>query len=433
MFNAIWNFLSTEGFSPHGICLLWRPDVFWAHVVSDLIIAISYFSIPTALIYFASKRVDLRHRWMLYLFGAFIVSCGITHIFGIWTMWIPDYGAEAVAKAITAIVSLGTAIALWPLVPKLLAIPSPRQLEEKNAELAQEIGVRTAAEEKLQQLNDNLERLVEDRTQSLQQLNGELARSRFAAEQANRAKSEFLASMSHELRTPLNAILGFSDLMMETGPATAAPEKFQTYSSHIHDSAQHLLALINDVLDLARVESGATDLTEEAIDVPALLSAVVQMTDKIASAKNVTLEQIVKVGQTRLRADPRKLKQILINLVTNAVKYTPDGGKVTLRSWANTESGYIFQIIDTGVGIAPEDIPVALAPYKRVGGDAHIAGSGTGLGLPLSKRLVDLHGGSLDLQSEVGVGTTVTVRFPASRIDAGPHANQDVGDPTSQQ
>ena len=162
MLDAIWNFLSTEGFSPHGICLLWRPDVFWAHAVSDLVIAFSYFSIPTALLYFASKRTDIRHAWMLYLFGAFIVSCGITHIFGIWTMWVPDYGLEAIAKIITAIISLSTAIILWPLMPKLLATPSPRQLEEKNAELAQEICVRQATEEKLQQLNDNLECLVED-------------------------------------------------------------------------------------------------------------------------------------------------------------------------------------------------------------------------------------------------------------------------------
>ena len=176
----IWDFLSTEGFQPHGMCLLWRPDVFWAHLIADAVIALSYFSIPLAIVYFAWRRPDIGYGWILYLFGTFIVACGITHIFGIWTMWVPDYGVEAAVKVGTAAVSLTTAVALWPLMPKLLAVPSPRQLEENNARLAREVAERKAAERRLAELNAELERRVAERTASLARANQELRAARRA-------------------------------------------------------------------------------------------------------------------------------------------------------------------------------------------------------------------------------------------------------------
>ena len=136
MASFIWEFLSKEGFQPHGMCLLWRSDVFWAHSWPDAAIALAYLSIPLAIVYFAFRRPDIAYGWILYLFGTFIVACGITHLFGIWTMWVPDYGVEAAVKIGTAAVSLATAVALWPLMPKLLAVPSPRLLEQKNRLLA---------------------------------------------------------------------------------------------------------------------------------------------------------------------------------------------------------------------------------------------------------------------------------------------------------
>ena len=164
MASFIWEFLSKEGFQPHGMCLLWRSDVFWAHIVADAAIALAYLSIPLAIVYFAWRRPDIAYGWILYLFGTFIVACGITHIFGIWTMWVPDYGVEAAVKIATAAVSVATAVALWPLMPKLLAVPSPRLLEQKNRLLAQEVGERKAAEWRLAELNDELERRVMERT-----------------------------------------------------------------------------------------------------------------------------------------------------------------------------------------------------------------------------------------------------------------------------
>lgn len=162
MADVIWDFLSSEGFQPHGYCLLWRPGVFWLQVVSDVVIALSYFSIPAWLIYLASRRDDLVYAWVLYLFGAFIIGCAITHVFGVWTMWVPDYAAEGIAKALTAVVSAVTAIALWPLLPQVIALPNRRTLERANDELRREVAERREAQEALRQANAELTRALHD-------------------------------------------------------------------------------------------------------------------------------------------------------------------------------------------------------------------------------------------------------------------------------
>jgi two-component sensor histidine kinase len=177
MADLIWRFFHDGGFQPHGFCLMWRPEIFWTHVAADLLTAVAYFSIPLALLTLARRRPDVRYGWMLSLFGLFIVACGVTHLFGVWTMWVPSYGAEAVAKGVTAAASLGTAAALWPLMPRLIAMPSRRELEDKNARLAAEIASREEVEAALRRLNDELERRVAERTRDLERSNAELRRA----------------------------------------------------------------------------------------------------------------------------------------------------------------------------------------------------------------------------------------------------------------
>jgi signal transduction histidine kinase len=411
----IWDFLSTEGFQPHGFCLLWRPDVFWTHVLSDTVIALSYFSIPAALIYLTLRRNDLMYRWVFYLFGAFIIACGVTHAFGIWTLWVPDYGLQAILKAATALISVTAAAALWPLMPKLLALPSPRQLEEKNTALAREVAEREAAEVKLQTLNEELERRVAERTETLQAVNRELDEARAHAERANRAKSDFLAMMSHELRTPLNAIIGFSELIKDEHELVAERERRCEYAAHIHESGQLLLDLINDILDLSKIESGADELHEECIEVEPLVSATVSLLAPFAERSGVALELRRPARWAALRADPRKLKQILINLLSNAIKFTPAGGRAILSVLPEAAEGYLFRIADSGIGIAAEDLSCVFTPFGQV--DSHLSRRhpGTGLGLPLAKALTEMHGGTLEVRSEVGKGTTVTIGFPRER------------------
>jgi two-component system cell cycle sensor histidine kinase PleC len=235
---------------------------------------------------------------------------------------------------------------------------------------------------------------------------------------AKLAQSQFLANMSHELRTPLNAILGFSEIIKNETFGPVGNVKYREYSNDIHESGQHLLGLINDILDLSKIESGTKELHEDKIEIPEIIRSALKLVGHRAEQGGIKLELEPADQLPALRADERKLKQILVNLLSNAVKFTAAGGEVTLRTWCRMDSGYVFQIVDTGIGIAPEDIPKALSRFGQVDGDLNRKYEGTGLGLPLTKALVEQHGGTLDLQSEVSVGTTVTVRFPAERIVA---------------
>ncbi len=237
------------------------------------------------------------------------------------------------------------------------------------------------------------------------------------AEQANRTKSEFLANMSHELRTPLNAIIGFSEIIETEALGPVGSVKYRDYATDIHNSGKHLLDLINGILDLSKVESGTDELSDERIEIPRLLRSIMTLIQISARKGGVTLETQLADDLPLLRGDRRKLKQILLNLVSNAIKFTTSGGTVTIRAGCHVDRGHVFQVIDTGIGIAPEDIPKALSPFQQIDSALNRKYEGTGLGLPLTTALIEMHGGSLDLQSEIGLGTTVTVRFPAERIE----------------
>jgi len=236
------------------------------------------------------------------------------------------------------------------------------------------------------------------------------------AQEANRAKSEFLANMSHELRTPLNAVIGFSEIIKSETFGPVGSPKYRDYAVDINASGHHLLELINDILDLSKVESGQDELHEEDIPIAEVIHSVVTLVKERADKNGVKLDIECPDALPALRADKRKLKQILVNLLSNAIKFTDAGGSVTLRIWFRAESGHVFQVADTGIGIAPENIPKALSPFGQIDSDLNRQYDGSGLGLPLTKGLAELHGGILDLQSTPGVGTTVTVRFPATRI-----------------
>ena len=259
--------------------------------------------------------------------------------------------------------------------------------------------------------------LLEANIEAMKRAEQEILRAKEDAEIANRAKSEFLANMSHELRTPLNAILGFSGIIREETHGPVGSPKYRDYITDIHESGRHLLALVDDLLDFSRIEARRHKLDEEQIDVPKVIRSCLVLVAERAREGGVKIESEVPEELPALFADKRNIKQILTNLLSNAVKFTSSGGGVTLRAWVHANDGYVFQVADTGIGIALEDIPKALSPFEQIDGRLNRRYEGAGLGLPLTKSLVELHGGSLDLQSQVGVGTTVTVRFPVERID----------------
>lgn len=235
--------------------------------------------------------------------------------------------------------------------------------------------------------------------------------ARDAADAANRAKSEFLANMSHELRTPLNAIIGFSTIMT-SDVGDPLPKKHREYARIIQQSGDHLLKIINDILDLAKVESNGLTLQTDLIDLDSILDLVKALTREQARKAQLTLEFELGPLPKRFRADALRLKQILLNLLSNAIKFTPKHGTVKFFARSKPHGFLEFIISDTGIGIAEDKIALAMTPFGQI--DSRLARKyeGTGLGLPLTKRLVEMHGGTFVLESKVGAGTTATVLLP---------------------
>lgn len=236
------------------------------------------------------------------------------------------------------------------------------------------------------------------------------------AEAADRAKSEFLANASHELRTPLTAILGFSEIMSEEilGPL---PEKYAEYAHDIHETATHLHTIISDMLDLVVIDLGGKAPADEPIDIVKLVSECAHMMrSSYPMAETAHITTSFSPGMPRLRADPQMVKQMLINLLSNAIKYSPSGGEVSIRAEIGDDTGLTIAVTDHGVGMAPEDIPFATKPFGRLRPARLAQPPGIGIGLPLTKSMIELHGGTLVLKSQLGLGTTAILWFPSTRF-----------------
>jgi len=246
--------------------------------------------------------------------------------------------------------------------------------------------------------------------ENLNRMSDELGRLYRQLETANRHKSEFLANMSHELRTPLNAVIGFSEVLQEK-MFGELNEKQLDYVNDIHTSGKHLLALINDILDLSKIEAGRMELEPSEFHLPAMLETALTLVRERASRSGIQLALEVDPGVGQVRGDERKLKQVTLNLLSNAVKFTPQGESVRLAAKPNG-SAIEVSVADTGVGIAPEDQALVFEEFRQVGGDSARKAEGTGLGLALAKKFVELHGGTLRLESAVGRGSTFTFTLP---------------------
>ena len=250
-----------------------------------------------------------------------------------------------------------------------------------------------------------------------EQVANELRDARDVAEMANASKSQFLANMSHELRTPLNAIIGFSEVMNGELFGPIGNDRYKDYMVDIHRSSSHLLSLINDILDLSKIEADRYDLYEEELDVIEVVASCERMMRHRSEEAGVTLTVTVEEGLPLLMADKRALRQILLNLVSNAVKFTPQGGSIRLETFMEPDQRMAFRVSDTGVGMAKKDIPVALEPFRQIGKDSNIyTTEGTGLGLPLTRALARMHSATLVIESEPGQGTTITIRMPHARV-----------------
>ena len=361
----MWHFLETifspKQYMPHGSCYLWQTPLIGLHVVSDLLIALAYFSIPAMLIYFVCQRRDVPFNKVFILFGLFIISCGFGHLLDIWTLWYPAYWLAGVERAFTAFISCYTALELMVLLPQFLSLKTPEELA--------------------------------------------------VVEAANRSKSLFLAHMSHELRTPLNAILGFTELMSRDASLAV---KHRKYIDIVNRSGEHLLGLINDILEMSKIEAGKTELREDDFALHSMIKSLEEMLRLKAQSKGLKLviEQSPEVPR-HIRTDESKLRQVLINLVNNAIKFT-EKGRITLRikyEQPRQQNTLIFEVEDTGPGISPEEQSKLFEAFSQTE-TGKKSGKGTGLGLPISQKFVELMGGELTVSSRLGEGTLFTFYIP---------------------
>jgi two-component system, cell cycle sensor histidine kinase PleC len=240
--------------------------------------------------------------------------------------------------------------------------------------------------------------------------------ARYRAEAANIAKSRFLAQMSHELRTPLNAILGFSEVMKSEIFGAHAVPVYKEYSGDIHNSGVHLLNLINEILDLSRIEAGRYELNEEAVALVNVVADCHHLLKLRASTRGITIHEIFEQGMPKIWGDERAIRQIVLNLLSNSIKFTPQGGEIWLKVGWTASGGQYLSVKDTGSGIPEDEIPIVLASFGQGSNSIKSAEQGAGLGLPIAKSLVDMHGGTFTLKSKLRIGTEVIVTFPPERV-----------------
>ena len=395
MFGLIRGLLDSSSLSPHGICLLWRPELLWTHVVSDGIIAAAYFSISATLAYFLTRRRDISFGPMIWAFATFILACGATHVMSIWTLWHPDYGIEATIKALTAVASIATAIALWPLLPKAIAWPSPVQLQAANAELQTRIAERDEAMAALQR--ETAARLE--------------AEHKLRHAQKMEAVGQLTGGVAHDFNNLMTVVLANLERAGRQSKDEAAVAKAL---QNAEAGARRAAALTKQLLAFSRREP----LAPTTADLNEVVSQAADL------AKGLLTDQI----HMRLQLEPELppvtvdvngAVNALFNLVTNARDAMPDGGELTLSTGvAELGAGEVSDlpagdyvsatVSDTGVGMTPEAMEKAFEPFFTT----KPLGQGTGLGLSQVYGFMRQSGGDVAIASTPGAGASVTLYLP---------------------
>jgi signal transduction histidine kinase len=387
--------LDSSMFSPHGICLLWEPDLIWLHVTSDAVIAVAYFSIPVALSIFVSRRRDVDFGWIFWAFAIFIMACGFTHVLSIITLWVPIYGIEGLVKALTGVASIVTAVILWPLLPKLLALPSPSQLRAAEFALAEEGRQRREAEDMLRHAQ---------KLESIGQLTGGVAHD----------FNNLLTIISGNLEIAERGLRSWGD---------AGRERLGRAIVNAANGAQRAATLTQRLLAFARRQP----LDPKQVNVNQLLGGMSDFFQRTLG-ETVDLEIVGGAGLWQVEVDPSQMEAAVLNLVVNAKDAMPEGGKLTIetansfidesyaRQNADISVGQYVQIAvsDTGSGMPREIRDKVFEPFFTT----KQPGQGTGLGLSQVYGFVKQSGGHVKIYSEIGEGTTIRIYLPRAHVAA---------------
>lgn len=353
-------------FYPHGYCYLWRPGLVMLHLVSDSIITLSYYSIPVGLVWLVRSRRDIPFNWIFWLFALFIAGCGTTHLMEIWTLWHPSYWLAGGVKALTALASIGTAIALVPLLPKAAALPTPTVLERTNREL----------------------------------------------EAANLELESFSYSVSHDLRAPLRAIDGFSRILQEDYGSKLDPEA-QRLIDVVRRNSQRMGQLIDDLLGFSRL--GRTELQVAPVDMAGLVEEVITEARQDDTSQRLRIE----VGEVLpAMGDRGLLRQVLANLVDNAVKFTAGRSDPWLQITSQqVGEEVVYRLRDNGAGFDMQYADKLFGVFQRLHPEDQY--EGTGVGLALSRRILQRHGGRIWAEGRIEAGATFSFALPRVRDGRG--------------
>ncbi|HEV3216816.1 MAG TPA: ATP-binding protein [Vicinamibacterales bacterium] len=422
--------LFASDFMPHGMCYFWTPQIMWLHALSDGIIALSYYVIPVALVYFVRQRKDLAFHWMFLLFGLFIFGCGTTHVMEIWTLWHGTYRLAGVIKAVTAAASVLTAVLLVKLLPQALALPSPSHLRTANENLEREIAERRRAEAALQEARDELEVRVQQRTAELARVNDELlaeivrrhaadyerqqveqALSKMQGELAHVVRvttmGELAASIAHEVNQPLTAVITNANACLRWLAAEPPnlEEARQSLTRIVRDGdrAAEVLKRIRALVKKSAPEAAPLDVNDVLHEVLTLVQ------DSLASHEVATTLELGR-DLPSVIGDRVQLQQVILNLVTNGIEamsaVADRSRRLTFASEALNTGEVVLTVRDSGVGVEPTMLDRLFEPFFTT------KARGMGMGLSVSRSIIERHGGRLWASTTPGAGATFHVVLP---------------------
>ena len=384
MFDYFQELLGERGLAPHGYCLLWDPALIWTHVISDALIGLSYFSIPIVIARFLTRRRDVEFSWVVWMFAAFIMACGTTHFMSILVLWVPAYGLEGILKLATAIVSVITAVALWPLLPRAIAVPSPAQLQRVNAELETRIAERDAALGALE-----LERQERERT-------AEMLRQA----QKMEAVGQLTGGIAHDFNNLLTIIIANLDRANRLADGN---ERVIKSLANAKTGAERAAILTDRLLSFARkqpLQPTWNDLNEVVKESRELLER--------SLGGGINLELTLFPHSVYVEIDQNQTENAILNLAINARDAMPEGGQITISTQLEGDNA-VLCVSDSGHGMPPELIDRVFEPFFTT----KPVGQGTGLGLSQVYGFAKQSGGDVSIESSVGSGTSVRIILPA--------------------